>query len=140
MKKIKNSIVPALITILGYSLTACIEEYGIPTTTFHFKGKVIDEQSNPLKNIQITSKQDKYRVDTLYTTSTGTFENTYKIVDPNNQFIITANDIDGEENGGHFSSETKFITLDEDDFQKKRNDVWYEGTAQKEVSFKLKMK
>lgn len=140
MKRIKNNIVPALITILGYSLTACLYKYGAPETTFNLKGKVTDEQSNPLKNIQIITQQDKFSVDTLCTTSTGTFEKTFEIVNPDDQFIISANDIDGEENGGYFSSEKEIITLDENDFQKKRNDEWYEGTAQKEINFKLKTK
>lgn len=140
MKKTKNSIIPALITLLGYSLTACLYKYGAPTSTFHLKGKVTDEQSNPLKNIQITTQEDKYLVDTLYTSPIGDFEKSFHVLHPDNQFIISANDIDGEENGGPFSSETKFITLDVDDFQKKRNDEWYEGTAHKEVSFMLKIK
>ena len=77
-------------------------------------GKISDSEDNPIEHIKVTISIDGYEPISAYTSSEGIFtisleENMSGI----SQVNITIEDIDGDENGGHFASKTDTIQIDE---------------------------
>ena len=77
-------------------------------------GKISDGEDNPIEHIKVTISIDGYEPISAYTSSEGIFtisleENMSGI----SQVNITIEDIDGDENGGHFASKTDTLQIDE---------------------------
>ena len=135
-------IIPFLIAVLGFT-TACQKPelmYGIQSTGFNFKGKV-SQKGNPIKNIQITIQQDSYNnIDTVYTDQDGYFEvrNSFTPESNKTNFICEAEDIDKEENGGEFKSNTIIISIKESEYKTANGKV--NSQINKKINFKLEKK
>ena len=118
-----------LLAVLGIGGCSAIEEvdnrmiaaYGVPTATYHVKGKVTDEQGNPIPDIEVSF----YGV---YYGSTGTppgidpFNVKLKTNSQGNYLLeelhypypkvrIQFEDKDGPANGGEFESETTQVDM-----------------------------
>ena len=145
-----------LLAVLGIGGCSTLEEvdtrmmaaYGVPTATYHVKGKVTDEQGNPIPDIEVSF----YGV---YYGSTGTppgidpFNVKLKTNSQGNYLLeelhypypkvrIQFEDKDGPANGGEFESETTQVDMT---FKKDNRDKnpWYSGIAQVDVP-KIKLK
>lgn len=84
-------------------------EYGTPVVEFSVKGRVVDADSNPVPNIEVTWA-DMYGK--TVTAEDGTFH--YKNEDIGfemNNVVLTFTDVDGNENGGQFETEQVDIPL-----------------------------
>ena len=132
-----KKIISIILALLGYSIWGCMEKYGVPFTSFQLKGKVRNEQTEPIKNIRIIVEKKYESADTLYTSETGNYDVTFPLYEPNNVINVSAEDIDGEENNGMFVSQSKTIILKETDFNNGKGE-WYESPVSKEVNFTLK--
>jgi len=132
-----KKIISIVLALLGYSILGCMEKYGVPFTGFQLKGKVCNEQATPIKNIRIIVETNYEPADTLYTSENGNFDRTWTIYEPNGEFKIYVDDIDGDENNGMFVSQNKTIILKETDFNDGKGE-WYENPVIKEVNFTLK--
>lgn len=132
-----KKIISIVLALLGYSILGCMEKYGVPFTGFQLKGKVSNEQAEPIKNIRIIVEKKYESADTLYTSETGNYDVAFPLYEPNNEFNVSVEDIDGEENNGMFVSQSKTIILKETDFNN-GNKEWYESPVIKEVNFTLK--
>ena len=138
-----KKIIPLLIAVLGFT-TACQKGelmYGIPSTGFKFKGKVSNQKGNPIKNIQITVQQDSHNyIDTVYTDQDGYFEvrNSFSSESNKTNFTCKAEDIDKEENGGEFNSNTIIVSIKESEYTKANGKV--NSQIDKKVNFKLEKK
>ncbi len=99
-------------------------EYGVPSATYRFIGKVSDEDSEGIPGIRVAVKMSTQtsayverngkmvpyvweHADTLFTDAEGKFAREYDLFgdldDIPENVVITAEDIDGEENGGTFA-------------------------------------
>lgn len=133
-----KKIISLLLGILGFTVTSCYHtKYGVPEASFHLQGKITDENANPIGNIRIRIDNNTGSSDTVYSSQTGYFENQYTVFEPDNTFTIHAEDTDGENNKGNFKSQSKTITLSQNDFNQGKGE-WYDAIASKEVIFNLK--
>lgn len=104
-------------------------EYGTPYSKFLVKGTVTSDKDEPLKNIQVIVRQDwnngVFPADTIYTDEKGEFKTEDLSIGGINEQKVYFNDIDGEENGGAFKSDSVLI---KDMNQKKlEGGHWYVG-------------
>ena len=88
--------------------------YGTPMVEFSVKGRVVDADSNPIPNIEVTWAGNTYGKSV--TAEDGTFE--YKNEDIGldmTDVTLTFTDVDGEENGGDFETEEVLVPLTQTD-------------------------
>ena len=145
-----------LLAVLGIGGCSTLEEvdtrmmaaYGVPTAMYHVKGKVTDEQGNPIPDIEVSfygvyygspgtpPGVDPFNVK-LKTDSKGTYL-LEKLHHPYPQVRIQVEDKDGPANGGEFESGTTLVDMT---FKKDNRDKnpWYSGVAQVDVP-KIKLK
>lgn len=139
MKGLFYCLLSTMLVLLGFS--SCKDngdypdEYGTPRVDFQVKGTVVSGDNTPLKGIQVIVN-DQYafldakgllKSDTIYTDANGTFTSkTISAVGIDGKAYFK--DIDGNENGGSFASDS--IALN--DMQKQKikdgDDDWYRGS------------
>lgn len=87
--------------------------YGTPTVGFSVKGKVLDADSNPIPNIEVT--HDEWH-EPVRTDAAGSFEINAEITGFEMETAsLTFTDTDGDENGGEFMTQTVDIPLTQTD-------------------------
>lgn len=105
--------------------------YGSPYTKFQVKGTVTSEANEPLKGIQVIVRKlwdnNPMWADTLYTDEKGEFQTQESRFGGINEQKVYFHDIDGEENGGTFKSDS--IALKDMDMKQieKGDNNWYNG-------------
>lgn len=118
-------------------------EYGTPYAKFQVKGKVTDEAGKALKNIQVVVREGWNNVpwdaDTVYTDAKGEFQsNELSGVSIDKQQVYF-HDVDGDENGGTFKSDSiKLIDLEKKTVEK-GSGGWYQGTFEFSTSKPVKL-
>ncbi len=125
-----------LFPIMGVTLTAC---YGSPHADFKVSGKVMDEENQPINNIQVQIGSEWNRV---YSDAAGNYQAQGELEFNEYQTLrVAVTDIDGEENGGEFESAMIDLKYDRDELKDKdKRDSWDYGTLTKEINFTLKKK
>lgn len=114
MKKTKKKammlrLLSGALGLLGFAACNEIEDmYGTPYIRFLIKGTVTSETDEPLKGIQVIVRPEWNPMwnDTLYTDEKGEFQAISGSSFGINEQKIYFNDIDGEENGGNFKSDS----------------------------------
>lgn len=119
-----NALAATLLSLLGFS--SCGSEfgkdepclYGSPTSSFHAKGNVADEDGTPIKGIKAVVVEDygnagSYRMDSAYTDSKGDYVTKEKSMDGAIDWVhkekrlkVILEDVDGGANGGEFATDT----------------------------------
>ncbi len=132
-----KKILLLLFPIMGVTLTAC---YGSPHADFKVSGKVMDENNQPINNIQVEVENEWNKV---YTDAAGNYQ-AHGSLDFGGEYQtlrVAVTDIDGEENGGDFESAIIDLKYERDEFKDKdKRDSWDYGTLTKEINFILKKK
>ena len=139
-----NSILIGLLTILGFSCSneddqnIIICEYGSPYAHFYIKGKVTDEQNNPVSNAQILVKSpdtnhEWLQCDTLYTNQQGAFE-LKKSDFPVSKYRFITSAEEGKER--LLANDTTLVSFSREDF--KDGERWFEGNVEKDIKITLK--
>lgn len=117
----KNKLYLSLLTILGFS--SCSDDegivdipcmYGVPLANYQFKGSVTDAEGNPIKGIEVKISSAE---DVVSTDSEGAFKTDFSSY-ADGSHSVTFTDIDGEENGGEFTSkqiDVKWTEAEESD-------------------------
>ena len=111
MKKLFNII---SIVILAVSCSTMSPEKDNPEHAMFtgIEGSVTDTLGNPIEHIKVTITITDRDELTVYSGSDGKFTADLNLADIDRQFIdIRLEDIDGEENGGHFATKTDRITI-----------------------------
>lgn len=143
-----NWLLAGLLAVLGFGATGCDKmypvEYGTPHATYALKGKVVDQQNQPVPHVQVQIQPAEEAatpswylpVDTVYTDADGNFawERNDFITSP--RFQMISEDTDEEANRGWFASDT--LQIDFSDEKMTGGKGWYEGRAEKEVTVTLK--
>ncbi len=84
-------------------------EYGTPIVEFSVKGRVVDADSNPIPNIEVS--HDEWS-ESVRTSEDGTFELNAELIGfEMESATLSFTDTDGEENGGEFMTQTVDIPL-----------------------------
>lgn len=148
-----NAVLTSLLALLGYGCSLSepelygtpVVEYGTPTVRYSINGEVTDEDGNPIKNIKASVKAGPYEEGNIYhpIDSTKTDENGTFTIDNLQNFslgnqILILEDLDGEENGGQFLSDT--LQLDKLDKKKveEEKSAWDAGKCELTGKFYLK--
>ena len=86
--------------------------YGVPGNFFTVDGTVTDSQNNPIKGIKVKAERansaqnedvdDLHNSEAVFTDENGVYHLSWNDYDSNSfQFIISAEDVDGEANGSY---------------------------------------
>ena len=136
-----NAVLSTLLTMLGFG--ACsdsVVEYGTPNADFQIKGQVTYEGGIPIPGIRVRAPYsyiDGSEGQNVLTDENGRFE-----LDEFHSMLygkLYVEDIDGEDNGGEFQSDT----IDIWDLPKKeveKGSGWYEGKYEVTANINLKLK
>ena len=144
--RIANSALSALLVLLGFE--ACTEngaeEYGTPTVDFHVVGQVTDAEGHPIEGIRVTTRgyqnfNDGTTEQAAYTDKEGRYT-TKEVrsvwIDPKMKVVFE--DVDGEENGGLFASDSVSAGSMAKVKVRKGDGNWYEGEYELTANAKLK--
>jgi putative lipoprotein (rSAM/lipoprotein system) len=137
-----NALLTALLAMLGYESCSLNspDEYGTPTVDYQVKGFVTDLLGTPIQGIKVRAPYsyiDGSEGQNVLTDENGRFE-----LDEFHSMLygkLYVEDIDGEDNGGEFQSDT----IDIWDLPKKeveKGSGWYEGKYEVTANIKLKQK
>lgn len=90
-----------------------VAEYGCPVVEFSVKGRVVDAESNPIQNIEISHPETGYYTRTA---EDGSFKYEGGLTGFElSEVTIIAQDTDGEENGGDFQTQEVSIPVQQTD-------------------------
>ena len=149
-----KQLAAVILGLLGFSSCDKIgwgaKMYGEPYAVFKALGTVSDENGKPIEGIRVAIRQhrhyenssdviydqnDWYENDTLYTDRQGAYQLTRSVFERPDDVEIVFEDIDGEENGGEFTSAeaTPEITRTE-----KGDNQWFRGAFEVRADVKLK--
>ena len=142
-----NALLTALLSILGYGCSSeGPEEYGCPHADYIIKGTVTDEAGTPIQGIKTTLKnlygvspQNGQVLDSFLTDDSGKYQ-VYDNGMESSQTKLIVEDIDGEENGGEFLSDTLDINHEKVVQTKEGDGRWYQGSFEITQDVKLKKK
>ena len=137
-----NAVLTALLAMLGYESCSSdsVVEYGTPNADFQIKGQVTYEGGIPIPGIRVRAPYsyiDGSEGQNVLTDENGRFE-----LDEFHSMLygkLYVEDIDGENNGGEFQSDT----IDIWDLPKKeveKGSGWYEGKYEVTANIKLNQK
>lgn len=137
-----KKIITKSLSILGFTIPMigcnAPEMYGTPWADYEVKGKVLDADGDPIKGIKVSLIEDQYNSQSTQSLENGTFKVSLGTI-PFDKLKLTAQDIDGAENGGEF--EEKTVELD---FSKIKytgeSDGWYHGKKSLEQDIVLEEK
>lgn len=145
----KNKLLCWILGVLGFAgMVSCegdtikhgAEEYGQPYVKFTLKGNVTDEESQPVKGIQIKFTTPGYMYGDSFALTDQAGD--YVLIEPylyppkeNTELTVTATDIDGEENG-LFKESVKVTDFEDVTFNNPSGN-WYDGDGTKTVDFVL---
>ena len=142
----------ALLGLLGFSSCGFDAPvmYGEPHADFKAGGKVTDPSGKGIEGIRVAiqrhrhytntpsviyDQNDWYEHDTVYTDVAGRYEKVTRVFSRPDDVTVVFEDIDGEEHGGQFESQT---VLPEITQTKKGDKGWYSGefTVNADVTLK----
>lgn len=90
-----------------------VTEYGCPVVEFSVKGRVVDAESNPIQNIEISHPETGYYTRTA---EDGSFKYEGGLTGFElSEVTIIAQDTDGDENGGDFQTKEVSIPVQQTD-------------------------
>mgnify|MGYP005933250789 FL=1 len=151
MKKVSTSLLKSINWLLGGILallgfSACdggADMYGTPYANFTIKGKVVNEGSAPIPDIEIKCLAEHHgdsrswfdTIPAVSTSSAGTFTCQFEEF-PTGKLRIIATDVDGALNGSYKKDSTD-ITVSGNDYKGGKGG-WFKGSVEKEVNFILK--
>lgn len=122
----KNRIILLLLTMLGFSASACKEEevtmYGTPHVNLKIIGKVSDANGAPIPGIQVQAMH--IREKEVLTATDGSYELSGRGFSTQEELLFS--DIDGAANGGEFVDKTLKIKFTEAE-RTEAGKSWYEG-------------
>lgn len=144
MKKILAAVSKFLLVTLFGIPQACMQtkeyEYGCPTVDYQFKGKVMDEEMNPIEGIKvsITDSQNGYKADEM-TDVSGEFAFNETIAGFGiDEVRVFFRDVDGSDGGGEFAPDSLKVSVHK---VAEGDGNWHRGTFESDdVEIYLKKK
>lgn len=106
-----KKLIYLLMTLMGFGAVSCespvedtMAEYGCPYVNFNLKARVIDQTGKPIEGIKTHSGMF-----VTYSDQAGNVIANGQVF-PGDQYMVTFEDVDGEENGGEFETLVLDIT------------------------------
>ena len=153
-----NTLLTSLLALLGYGCSSespmdmygtIVAMYGALVIKYSVKGNVTDEDGNPIKNIKASVKTGPYDeegtpyypIDSTMTDAHGQFaiDFPYNNISGGRHKLILE-DIDGEENGGEFQSDTLSLDQLEPKQIEPSSGAWDAGKYELTANIRLKKK
>ena len=154
-----DHVLSAMMVILGFSSCDKVidspEEYGSPNMEYQLKGTVTDEESGkPIRGIQARrvwigveeGRAVAHPVDSVTTDDAGVFvfplehAPAYMGSDYGENMALVTEDVDGEDNGGHYESDTVMVKKLEMKKVGEGDGKWYKGRYEIRADRKLRKK
>ncbi len=130
------------LSILGFSIPmfGCDvpDMYGTPWADYEVKGKVLNADGDPIKGIKVSLIEDQYNSQSTQSLENGEFKVKLGAI-PFDKLQLTAQDIDGTENGGEFEEKTVELDFSKVGFEGD-SDGWYHGKKSLEQTIVLEEK
>ena len=141
--KLLGLVTTSILAIFSVNSCSGIEcEYGCPSADFKLNGKIVTESDIPVKSIKVSNiENNKNYIDikTVFSDENGNYSLDIETGGADDfVFKIRFEDIDGDENGGCFSSLNETINIKKSDFTGAKK--WFQGTCTKKIDIKLKEK
>ena len=136
-----------LLTMLGFSsMVGCdgdinqhADMYGTPTADYEVKGKVLDADGDPIKGIKVILKHlSSLNILNSQSLADGSYTLSTKLM-TTNKLLLTAQDIDGAENGGEFEEKTVELDFSKIEYTGDKG-AWYSGKKSLEQNIVLEEK
>lgn len=136
-----NVVLTALLSVLGFS--SCSSEpmdmYGTPSTTYQILGNVTDEEGNLISGILVSAEEFADRHWYNLASKKTNHGEYYLNFESYGGTKLIIQDVDGEDNGGEFASDT--IDIDYKSAVKvKEGEGWNSGTYKITQNIQLKKK
>ena len=154
-----DHVFSAMMVILGFSSCDKVidspAEYGSPNMEYQLKGTVTDEESGkPIRGIQARrvwigveeGRAVVHPVDSVTTDDAGVFvfplehAPAYMGSDYGENMALVTEDVDGEDNGGHYESDTVMVNKLEMKKVGEGDGKWYKGRYEIRADRKLRKK
>lgn len=146
-RKLGSKLLAGALGMLGFvgcdGVGEAPDMYGCPIVDFQVKGAVISEDGMPLKGIRVITRtawdNDVDDADTVYTDAKGEFKSHELSSVGIDKQKVYFDDVDGEENGGAFKSDS----IDVRDMEKKQlnqENGWYTGKYEYSTKDPVKLK
>lgn len=142
-----NAFITFVIGLLGFGMTGCVKkygspeppiiaEYGCPYATLEVKGKVTDEESQPIENIRVVT-HSRYTDDAMetYTDENGNYQ-----FDQTSVFPVDSVDIIATDTAGIYASDSVRVGVSYDRTGVSKEDHWNSGEGSAYHDFQLKKK
>lgn len=154
-KSIYRAIGPFLVLLLLNSACSLDDMDSVPQNssgsssngaTYAVKGKIMTSNSKPIKNILIEVPYEKNITNTpspdvLYTDDSGNFEWKRNDAAKDQTFLFITSDIDGDENQGHFKTDTTYVRFTLKDLSESGgNGIWDKGNVLKTIEIRMERK
>ena len=137
-----KKIITKSLSILGFTIPMfgcdAPEMYGTPWADYEVKGKVLDADGDPIKGIKVSLIEDQYNSQSTQSLENGTFKVSLGTI-PFDKLKLTAQDIDGAENGGEFEEKTVELDFSKIEYTGDK-DAWYSGKKSLEQDIVLEEK
>lgn len=137
-----KKIITKSLSILGFTIPmfGCDAPvmYGTPWADYEVKGKVLDADGDPIKGIKVSLIEDQYNSQSTQSLENGTFKVSLGTI-PFDKLKLTAQDIDGAENGGEFEEKTVELDFSKIEYTGDK-DAWYWGKKSLEQDIVLEEK
>ena len=143
MKREKRHILEAacasVLALLGFGSCDNVGEamYGTPHADYSIKGAVETKEGKPIQGIKVSVISETDTLGTALSDEKGAFA-IQKGAFPFNKLKVSAEDIDGEENGSYKDTSIN-IELTQKDF-KGGDKSWFSGKVEKEVTIQMEEK
>ncbi len=160
MNKIKNLIAKYSKTMLGFlgiavigcgTSTSCKVMYGAPYADYEIKGRVVNEQNEPIKGVVVTASPSVFEDKKVgisdisgnsfdaVTAEDGTFYMSGRGGGfPDSLFAV---DVDSMANGGYYHTTGAKLEMTQTIVPGKDDNMWYRGAfSSKDILFKMKEK
>ena len=140
-----NALIGLILGLFGFSCVSCVEygvpvpvaEYGCPYATFEAKGKVTDENAQPVQNIRVQIKKNEQSAfPDIYTDENGEY-NTFTY---NGIFPLDSVDIIVSDTADIYAPDSVRVKVDYDRSQVAPSDHWNAGSGSVYQDFQLKKK
>jgi len=151
----KTKVIQQLLTLLGFSAvaTSCefveAAEYGCPSADYVFNVDVKDADTDaPIRGMRVSviqrhtrynpsTQSEQVVIDTLGVAETNAegraFVNLERVW-PDSTHEVAADDLDGDANGGHYSTVSTEVVTEKDDYENPGS--WYSGKATHNVTLR----
>lgn len=137
-----KKIITKSLSILGFTIPMfgcdAPEMYGTPWADYEVKGKVLDADGDPIKGIKVSLIEDQYNSQSTQSLENGSFKVSLGTI-PFDKLKLTAQDIDGAENGGEFEEKTVELDFSKIEYTGDK-DAWYSGKKSLEQDIVLEEK